>query len=363
MGGKSSKQKKNKKDGEESGEDSATNTTNPAQQTEASAPAEGVTAEAGESGEGAEPAAAQPEEAPAETPVHAEEGGAVEKDGGDAAPSEAPASAPAPDPAGEEEAPPQGTGGEGTAAAAEEPREDTSHAQEVSQPQAAAADADSASASADVQPEPQPQPQPEPEEPPTPVEETSAPAPPAEEPVEHLPPPGAEQAVEPPAQVQEEEVEEQQQQQTEEESAEDAGLPIAPVTVTVTESPPVADATAAEPSDTVETGAAESGAAAAGGKADEPSAPGQESVAGNNVKTMEFRWEEGGETVAVTGSFNDWKDKISLARIGEIFTVSVDLPYGEHLYKFIVDEQWVVSKSQPLKNDDSGQENNVITVA
>lgn len=31
---------------------------------------------------------------------------------------------------------------------------------------------------------------------------------------------------------------------------------------------------------------------------------------------------------------------------GEVFSASVDLPAGEYLYKYIVDEQWVVNKNQ-----------------
>lgn len=31
---------------------------------------------------------------------------------------------------------------------------------------------------------------------------------------------------------------------------------------------------------------------------------------------------------------------------GDVFSASLDLPVGEYLYKYIVDEQWVINKNQ-----------------
>ena len=31
---------------------------------------------------------------------------------------------------------------------------------------------------------------------------------------------------------------------------------------------------------------------------------------------------------------------------GEVFSATVDLPVGEYLYKYIVDDKWVVNKNQ-----------------
>lgn len=35
---------------------------------------------------------------------------------------------------------------------------------------------------------------------------------------------------------------------------------------------------------------------------------------GNNVKLIEFKWEEGGNSVLISGSFNNWTEKIALTK-------------------------------------------------
>ena len=40
----------------------------------------------------------------------------------------------------------------------------------------------------------------------------------------------------------------------------------------------------------------------------------QEHEGGNNVRQTEFKWEAGGENVLVSGSFNDWAEKIALVK-------------------------------------------------
>lgn len=99
-----------------------------------------------------------------------------------------------------------------------------------------------------------------------------------------------------------------------------------------------------------------------------------------------FKWEGGGKEVYISGTFNGWKSKIPMVK-RYVFTVSVssafninfvtfiyytgpvalisdanifllhvfskqnfytiiDLPEGEHQYKFIVDGQWKLGKNQ-----------------
>ncbi|KAJ8308608.1 hypothetical protein KUTeg_013482 [Tegillarca granosa] len=54
-----------------------------------------------------------------------------------------------------------------------------------------------------------------------------------------------------------------------------------------------------------------------------------------------FKWEGGGKEVYISGSFNQWKTKIPMAKShGDFFTI-VELPEGDHQYKFLVDGQWV----------------------
>lgn len=53
-----------------------------------------------------------------------------------------------------------------------------------------------------------------------------------------------------------------------------------------------------------------------------------------------FKWDGGGKQVYISGSFDNWKAKIPLVRShGDFYTI-VDLPEGEHQYKFLVDGQW-----------------------
>ncbi|VDN16476.1 unnamed protein product [Dibothriocephalus latus] len=54
-----------------------------------------------------------------------------------------------------------------------------------------------------------------------------------------------------------------------------------------------------------------------------------------------FKWEGGGKDVYISGTFNGWKSKIPM----NFYTI-IDLPEGEHQYKFIVDGQWKLGKDQ-----------------
>ncbi|KAL3899267.1 MAG: hypothetical protein SGCHY_002166 [Lobulomycetales sp.] len=75
-------------------------------------------------------------------------------------------------------------------------------------------------------------------------------------------------------------------------------------------------------------------------------------------------WTRGGQTVYVTGTFNDWKQKIRLQRDVEDSDLStiVDLQPGTHKLKFIVDDEWKCSKDLPIITEDDGNMVNCITV-
>ncbi|GFO48696.1 5'-amp-activated protein kinase subunit beta-2 [Plakobranchus ocellatus] len=113
-------------------------------------------------------------------------------------------------------------------------------------------------------------------------------------------------------------------------------------------------------SESAEAGAATGAATEAEEAAGEPAAPSEEPA--STTVPMEFKWEEGGDNVLVSGSFNSWQEKIALSKEGEVFTKMIDVPVGEHLYKFIVDDKWVINKNLPIKCDDDGLENNVLLV-
>ena len=78
------------------------------------------------------------------------------------------------------------------------------------------------------------------------------------------------------------------------------------------------------------------------------------------IKT-EFFWDEGGNSIYLTGSFCEWKDFYLMEKNEEgIFYKNLMLPPGFHQYKFKVDNNWAYSKKQPKFEDSSGNVNNFI---
>ncbi|WAR19189.1 AAKB2-like protein [Mya arenaria] len=75
-----------------------------------------------------------------------------------------------------------------------------------------------------------------------------------------------------------------------------------------------------------------------------------------------FKWESGGKEVFLSGSFNNWKGKIPLAKShGDFFTI-VELPEGEHQYKFYVDGTWQHNSNEPSTANNLGTLNNLVQV-
>ncbi|XP_041355054.1 5'-AMP-activated protein kinase subunit beta-2-like [Gigantopelta aegis] len=92
--------------------------------------------------------------------------------------------------------------------------------------------------------------------------------------------------------------------------------------------------------------------------------PGQEPtimMVGRALPTV-FKWEGGGKEVAISGSFNGWKGKIPLVKSNNDFYTIVDLPVGDHQYKYLVDGQWVHNPGEPTTSNSMGTLNNVIKV-
>uniref|UniRef100_A0A8D1BGG1 5'-AMP-activated protein kinase subunit beta-1 n=1 Tax=Sus scrofa TaxID=9823 RepID=A0A8D1BGG1_PIG len=74
-----------------------------------------------------------------------------------------------------------------------------------------------------------------------------------------------------------------------------------------------------------------------------------------------FRWTGGGKEVYLSGSFNNWS-KLPLTRSHNNFVAILDLPEGEHQYKFLVDGQWTHDPSEPVVTSQLGTVNNIIQV-
>lgn len=75
-----------------------------------------------------------------------------------------------------------------------------------------------------------------------------------------------------------------------------------------------------------------------------------------------FRWSGAGKEVYVSGSFNNWVSKIPLNKSQNNFVAIVDLPEGEHQYKFCVDGQWTLDPTGAVVTSKTGTVNNVIQV-
>lgn len=74
-----------------------------------------------------------------------------------------------------------------------------------------------------------------------------------------------------------------------------------------------------------------------------------------------FSRDGGGKEVLISGTFSEWKSLPMVKSHGD-FVLIVDLPEGDHQYKFCVDGEW---KHDPkLKNidNDVGSKNNLVTV-
>lgn len=75
-----------------------------------------------------------------------------------------------------------------------------------------------------------------------------------------------------------------------------------------------------------------------------------------------FRWTGAGKEVYISGSFNNWTNKIPLIRSQNNFVAIVELPEGEHQYKFFVDGQWTHDPTEPVVTNQLGTVNNIIQV-
>ena len=74
----------------------------------------------------------------------------------------------------------------------------------------------------------------------------------------------------------------------------------------------------------------------------------------------------GATCVYLAGGFNGWDPsarRMKRVRKGEdVFVAVVDLPAGEHEFKYLVDGAWACCPEAPRVGNDCGTENSVVTV-
>lgn len=78
--------------------------------------------------------------------------------------------------------------------------------------------------------------------------------------------------------------------------------------------------------------------------------------------TTELTWAHGGKTVAVRGSFNNWKEPVELLERDGLFVTKLELSAGDHYIKFQVDGDWTVDNDQPIIDLDGEGQVNVLSV-
>lgn len=82
---------------------------------------------------------------------------------------------------------------------------------------------------------------------------------------------------------------------------------------------------------------------------------------GKAVLPTVFKWDGGGKQVYISGTFNNWKT-IPMSKSHGDFVTILDLPEGEHQFKFQVDGQWVHDPGMSTIDNGLGSKNNVIKV-
>ena len=82
----------------------------------------------------------------------------------------------------------------------------------------------------------------------------------------------------------------------------------------------------------------------------------------SNLVEYTFFWREGGNTVKLVGTFNNWKEQILMEKdpVENVFKYKLKLKRDKYEYKFIVDNVWKFSRQQGMKGDGKGNTNNFI---
>lgn len=73
-----------------------------------------------------------------------------------------------------------------------------------------------------------------------------------------------------------------------------------------------------------------------------------------------FQWTHGGDEVYLEGSWDNWRMRIRLQKIGNEFTIVKMLPSGVYQYKFLVNGESTYSPDLPFMYDERGNIKNVL---
>jgi len=74
-----------------------------------------------------------------------------------------------------------------------------------------------------------------------------------------------------------------------------------------------------------------------------------------------FKFAGDAKEAYVCGTFSNW-EKIPMVRTQKDFVAMVELPVGDHQFKYYVDNEWTNDKNLPTVDNDSGLKNNVISI-
>jgi len=75
-----------------------------------------------------------------------------------------------------------------------------------------------------------------------------------------------------------------------------------------------------------------------------------------------FSWRHGGKEVYLTGTFNNWKEKLPMQQSQGDFSCIQYLKAGSYHYRFVVDGKWQTDPSQPITATVNGEVNNLLEV-
>ena len=74
-----------------------------------------------------------------------------------------------------------------------------------------------------------------------------------------------------------------------------------------------------------------------------------------------FKYAGEAKEAYVCGTFSNW-DKIPMVRTQKDFVAMVELPIGDHQFKYYVDNEWTSDKNLPTVDNDCGSKNNIISI-
>jgi len=86
-----------------------------------------------------------------------------------------------------------------------------------------------------------------------------------------------------------------------------------------------------------------------------------QSTSGSKGLPTIFKFAGTAKEAYVCGTFSDW-EKIPMVKSQKDFVALVDLPVGEHQFKYFVDNEWTHDKTLPAVDNECGTKNNVITI-